>query len=340
MSLPKILAIVAVVLFSVIGIAAIFKAKSGTRQVGAVISQAPLEVELDDEIQAIVPALSFNPIASNAVNDESKVLVKEEYIPQKSLIDLPEGDRIEELFNKQTPLADIVETVVYKSHVAWQKGRPAWLSDYASHYNTSKHFIARSLNGKADYWKQEVKEGDRFNVFKKDKNIQFHLIVDSSRCKMWLYCLDLDKKQKILLKTYVVGLGRIDASKTSGLLTPLGTYSLGSKIAIYKPKMMGTHSGQKKEMITIFGSRWIPFEKEIGFCTQPAKGFGIHGTPWNRDADGLLDNSNSIGKYESDGCIRLKTSDIEEIFSIIITKSAMIEIVRDFSEANFAHVGF
>jgi len=339
MSLPKILAILTTILFCIIGIAALFKTQIGNHQTSVPISQEPLEVELDDEIQTIAPVHAYYPttIAPSevVVNQGKKEDVR--YVP----FDLPEGDRIEELFNIQEPQLDIVETIIYKSHVPWQKGRPAWLSDYASYYNTSKHFIARSLNKKPDYWKQEVKEGDRFNVFRKDRNIQFHLIVDSSRCKMWLYCLDLDKKQKILLKTYPVSLGRVDSSKTSGLLTPLGTYTLGSKIAIYKPKVMGTHLGQKKELITVFGTRWIPFEKEVGLCTQPAKGFGIHGTPWVQGSEGVLvDNSNSIGKYESDGCIRLKTNDIEEIFSIIITKSAMIEIVRDFSEATFSHIGF
>ena len=143
------------------------------------------------------------------------------------MIELPEADRIEELFNKDGPKLPIVETITYKSLVPWQKGRPAWLSDYAGHYETSRHFIARSLNGKPDYFKQELAEGARFNVLRKDKNFEFALIVDTSRCKMWFYYVDLDQKQKVLLKTYQVGLGRLDASKTSGLLTPLGKYTLG-----------------------------------------------------------------------------------------------------------------
>jgi hypothetical protein len=340
-TLPKLLGILAFILFSVICIAALFKSNSEDQHplVETTRLQLPLEVELEEDVHPVTPApIVPAPIINidKALHEKSDEVGTIKELPSLSVI-LPEADRIEELFNKQAPRLEIVETVTYKSHVPWQKGRPAWLSDYASHYNTSKHFIARSLNGKADYWKQEVKEGDRFNVFRNDKNFHFHLVVDSSRCKMWFYYLDLDQKQKILLKTYQVGLGRIDSSKTSGLLTPLGIYSLGRKIGIYKPKMNGTHLGKQKEMITVFGTRWIPFEKEIGVCTLPAKGFGVHGTPWTCHVEGKpSDNPASIGKYESDGCIRLKTDDMEEIFSIIITKPATIEIVRDFSEATFA----
>ncbi len=221
--------------------------------------------------------------------------------------------------------------------MAWQKGRPAWLSDYAAHYETSRHFIARSLNGKVDYNKQDLAEGDKFNVYRKDANITFNLIVDLNSCRLWLYCIDTDKQIRYLIKTYRVGVGRPDVARTSGLLTPLGTYGLGEKIAIYKPKMQGFHNGKKVEMLRIFGTRWIPFEKEVKGCTAPAKGLGIHGVPWSTTAKGeLVEDLDSIGKYESDGCIRLATKDIEEIFAIIITKPATIELVTEYNDPGSA----
>lgn len=346
MTMPKFLMIFAIVLFCIIGIIALFKGGSSDKPATTELasSQAPLEVELDGEIQEIAPALVLSEAAATATTTITATTPTQTAQSAKHATlktEIPHADRINELFNKQEPRLSIVETIAYKSHVPWQKGRPAWLSDYAAYYNTSRHFIARSLNGRPDYLKQELKEGDRFNVFRKDRNFRFHLIVDTSRCKMWFYCLDLDKKEKILLKTYNVGLGRIDSTKESGLLTPLGTYTLGPKIAIYKPKTIGTHQGKKIEMISVFGTRWIPFDKEIGFCTQSAKGFGIHGTPWSLKLEGqLTDSADGISKYESDGCIRLSTNDMEELFAIIITIPTAIEIVRDYSEANFAQVGF
>lgn len=327
MNLPKLLALVSLLLFGMIGMVAFFK-KGSTEPVISAPIQVPLEIELDQEIQTVIPAVT--PPA--AVSEDKGQIV--------ALADLPDGNRIEELFNKNGPKLPIVETVTYKSHVAWQKGRPAWLSDYASHYHTSRHFIARSLNGKPDYLKQELAEGDKFNVLRNDKNFEFYLVVDTSRCRMWFYYVDLDDKHKVLLKTYQVGLGRLDASKTSGLLTPLGKYTLGQRVATFKPKVMGMHLNKKVEMITVFGTRWIPFEKEIANCTQPAKGFGLHGTPWVPGPQGVLtDRSDSIGKYESDGCIRLPLPDIEELYAIIISRPTTIEIVRDFSESSLAAMG-
>ena len=40
-----------------------------------------------------------------------------------------------------------------------------------------------------------------------------------------------------------------------------------------------------------------------------------------------------IRKYERDECIRLTQSDIEELFSIVITKPTIVEIVIDFHDA-------
>jgi L,D-transpeptidase catalytic domain len=322
MSLPKFFALFSILLFGLIGLIALFK-EPVNDAVNLSLNQTPLEIELDSEIQAVAPALN-SPLIALA--------------DKQSTTHLPDAHQIESLFVKDESRSPFVETLIYKSHVPWQKGRPAWLSDYAAYYETSRHFIARSLNGKPDYFKQDIAEGDRFNVFRKDKKIAFHLVVDTSRCKMWFYCLDQDTKQIVLLKTYQVGLGRIDSSKTSGLLTPLGTYSLGDRIAIYKPKATAVHQGKKTEMLTVFGTRWIPFEKEVEACTAPARGFGIHGTPWRRQGEEISDNAVSIGHYESDGCIRLATADIEELFAIIITKPTTIEIVHDFGDSTVANI--
>ena len=62
-------------------------------------------------------------------------------------------------------------------------------------------------------------------------------------------------------------------------LTPVGMYELGSRVAVFRPRMMGMYKGKKIELMQVFGCHWIPFEKEIEGCSEPAKGFGIHGTP-------------------------------------------------------------
>lgn len=244
--------------------------------------------------------------------------------------EFPEVDRIEELFDLYADKIPIVETVSFTSRVPWLKGRPAWIADYASHYQTSRHFIARSLNRKPDYLTQRVSPGDQFNVFKKDKNIKFHLLVDLSHCRMWFYYIDVDTNEKVLLKTYRVGLGKANSCKASGYLTPVGKYELGDKIVSYKAGVTGFFQDEKVEMIRIFGTRWLPFDKEIEGCSEPAKGYGIHGSPWVEDQGGhLVEDRSKIGKYDSDGCIRLNAEDIEEIFAIVITKPTTVEIVKE-----------
>lgn len=247
---------------------------------------------------------------------------------------LPEANRVDELFNPYGLKLPIVETIQYSSRVPWLVGRSAWIADYSAHYDTSKHFIARSLSGgDPNYFRHEVNQGDRFNVLRKDKPFEFYLLVDLSRSKLWFYCLEKDRNVRTLIKTYQVGLGRLDKSSPSGSLTPMGRYSLGSRVAVYKPGMMGIFRRNNVEMMQIFGTRWIPFEKEMGAVSAPAKGYGIHGLPWDETASGLVENLSSLGGYESDGCIRLKKDDIEELFSIIITRPTTIEIVRDFEDA-------
>lgn len=326
-SLPKLLGGISVLLFGLIGIAALFKSTSEPQKEEAFVTiEMPLEVESDQEIE---------PAARRVPHEEVSAAVQsQDSLDATHSQNFPEANRIDELFNKEDPRFSFVETITYKSRVPWQKGRPAWMSDYAVHYKTSCHFIARSLNGKPDYLKQNVNEGDRFNVFRLDKKIEFYLVVDISRCKMWFYCIDQDSHHATLLRTYQVGLGRLDPSKASGLLTPLGKYSLGNKTAVYQAATLGYHNGQKVQMRSVFGTRWVPFDKEMEKCTLPAKGFGLHGVPWIVNANGSQEEDrSSIGKYKSDGCIRMETPDIEELYAVIITRPTTIELVRDFSEA-------
>ncbi|MCB1114232.1 MAG: L,D-transpeptidase [Chlamydiia bacterium] len=338
MSLPKLLGFTGLVVFSLIFGIAFFKGgKKGGEPTqplselkGEKTKKAPVEIALTAEVPTPVPTPTPLPVPSPAPKPDPVVVKKSE--PVKAL---PEADRIEDLFQKGKSPLKFVETITYKSRVPWLKGRPAWLSDYAAHYETSRHYIARSLNSKPDYFKQDIAEGDKINVLKKGVDLKFLLVVDTSLCKLWLYAIDDTHKETTLLKTYPVSLGRIDTSKPSGYLTPTGRYSLGSRIAIYKPKVMGYYKGKKIEMVKEFGSRWIPFDKEIAEASAPAKGYGIHGVPWVEKTKGTLtQDKSSLGKYESDGCIRLSTEDIEEIFAIIITKPSEIEIVSHFEDAS------
>lgn len=328
MSAAKYFFLGGVALFVTIGAIGYLKRSNKAPAPEMALQESPLEIAIPQ--QKIPLIAKTEPVAPAAVP------VK----PIASSENLPDADRIYQLFALDSSRLPIVETLSFTSRVPWLKGRPAWIADYATHYATSRHFIARSLNRATDYFTQKVSPGDRFNVFKKDKNINFHLLIDLSRCRLWFYYVDLDQNERVLLKTYRVGVGRVDSKRTSGFLTPLGKYSLGEKIAIYKPGTLGFFQDQKIEMIQVFGTRWIPFEKEIEGCTEAAKGFGIHGAPWifDKDKGQLVEDKSRIGQYESDGCIRLCSEDMEEIFSIVITKPTFVELVKDFHSAKLPGV--
>lgn len=312
MSLPRILLTGAGALFAIIGILAwVKKDKPETKEAVkvSVVRETPTIIETTPKIS-------------------------------QGVEDLPMVDRIFQLFATTGPKLPIVETVTYASSVSWLKGRPAWIADYATHYATSRHFIARSLNGKLDYFSQKVSEGKKFNVLSPSKRIHFYLLADLSRLKMAFYYLDLDTNERVLLKTYKIAAGRVDPSKPSGTLTPLGRYSLGDKVAIYQPGVVGHFQDKKLEMVQVFGTRWIPFDQPLDNATAPSKGYGIYGAPWMPLGENhqLIENRECIGKYDTDGGIRMLSEDVEELFAIILTKPTFIEIVQDFKNGKLPGV--
>ena len=340
MNFPRILLIGTVALFGVICTSALIKKlkKSPVKESIIVAEIEEAEIVLPEPFE-LVSALPKTPVVTvqreieETAGDSQEVVVETQD-------DFPQRDRIFELFTIGSRKLPIVETINYTSNVSWLKGRPAWLADYANYYNTSRHFIARSLNGKPDYFSQKVRPGNKFNVFRKDKNIQFHLLVDLSRNKMGFYYIDLDSNERVLLKTYRVALGRKDSLKKSGSLTPLGKFSLDSKVAIYKAGDKGYFQGEKVEMVQVFGSRWIPLGEELEGATDSCRGLGIHGMPWVKDEESgeYKENSETIGQYVSGGSIRLMQADVEEIVAITITRPTVIEIVPDFHQAELPGV--
>lgn len=316
MAIGRILLIGSTALFSIIAITAVIKkSRAHDKKVSGQIEKKPIP-----------------PVVM-----QQKIEIKKPYTKPLSLNgDLPCIDRIYQLFSKNlTSQFPIVETISYSSSVSWLAGRPAWLNDYADYYQTSSFFILRSLDVKEECSSQKrIVEGNRFNVFRRDKKVEFYLLVDISRCKMGLYYFDVGTNERVLLKTYSIGLGKLDPSKLSGSLTPLGKYLLGKRIATYQLESKGVYQNKTVEMITVFGTHWIPFEQEIERTSEPAKGYGLQGSPWIADSSGqLVEDLTCIGDYSSNGCIRLASKDIEELFSIVITKPTFIEIVKDFKEA-------
>ncbi len=99
-------------------------------------------------------------------------------------------------------------------------------------------------------------------------------------------------------KRYQVGTGRYDK-------TPVGTFVVTERIPEppwWREDGKTVPFGDKEN---ILGTRWMAI-KATG-VTKEIKGYGIHGT-WD---------TNSIGKAESAGCIRLRNEDVEELFELV-----------------------
>lgn len=99
-------------------------------------------------------------------------------------------------------------------------------------------------------------------------------------------------------KRYRVGTGRYDK-------TPVGTFAIIERIPEppwWRDDGRTVPFGDKEN---ILGTRWMAI-KATG-TTPEIKGYGIHGT-WD---------TNSIGKAESAGCIRLRNQDVEELFDLV-----------------------
>lgn len=362
MNLPKLFFSVSLLLFGSIGALAIIK-RSDRSSI-----QEKMEIEKPSKSErTYVDAALLQPQQKEAVISQSAKAIastisqfdEEGYDPRKEGCDTWSSTSVQDavviehdtpsnslktLFEKNSR-CPIVQTVRYTSRVSWKPKKSAWLVDYAHHYKTPLEFIYRSMNpttisqnGTIVYSEKpvQVSEGSEFNVFRSDVPFHFYLVISFASLKARLYYILPEEKKAVFLTSYPVCLGRKATEKKSGSLTPFGLYQLGTKVIAFQPNMKGPYKGKNVEMIQVFGSRWMPFEREVdpALCTEPAKGFGIHGTPMERTSDGtVIENNSSIGAFESDGCIRLSKNDVEELYSLVSIRRAYVEIVPDFAHS-------
>ena len=173
------------------------------------------------------------------------------------------------------------------------------LRKIALDHNTSSEAVQRSNGMKLTDF--NVWLGKTFNIYAGD----WQIIISKSRRKLYLF----DGKK--LFKVYNVGIGKQGR-------TPTGIFKTGGKRKNpdwYSPN--GKIPFGSKE--NVLGTRWIRLVPD-GKTSRPVSGLGIHGT-WNPD---------SIGKAESNGCLRLLNKDVEELFAILPDegKSVPVKIIK------------
>ena len=157
----------------------------------------------------------------------------------------------------------------------------------AKKFNINYAFIMR-INNKP---RTLIKIGERLKILKGELS----LLVDKS-----------DYTLTILLnghyiKQYPVGIGKSDK-------TPVGVFIVDNKLVHptwYAPDGVYPYGHPKN----VLGTRWIGFEDK-----NDLYGYGIHGTA----------NPDSIGKDMSNGCIRMKNENVEELFDFVKSKTRVV----------------
>ena len=157
----------------------------------------------------------------------------------------------------------------------------------ASKYNTNYEFIVR-INNKH---RTSIRVGERLKILKGDVTV----LVDKSDYTLTLL---LDGH---FIKQYPVGTGKSDK-------TPEGKFIIDNKLV--NPVWYSSDGiYQFGDPENVLGTRWIGFEDKKGL-----DGYGIHGTT----------DPNSIGKEMSNGCIRLRNEDVEDLFDYVKPKVTVV----------------
>lgn len=129
-------------------------------------------------------------------------------------------------------------------------------------------------------------------------NSKWDIKVKKKSCRLYLY------NKGELFKVYPVTVGRNGK-------TPSGTFEIASKV--YEPDW--TREGKIIPYGTPenpLGTRWMNL-RPIGETDPKLSGYGLHGS-WRPER---------IGRAESNGCVRMKNADVEEIFEIVPYKTPL-----------------
>jgi len=139
-----------------------------------------------------------------------------------------------------------------------------------------------------------IKEGDSFRILRGTFSIE----VSKTRRDL---VLSLNNR---FFKRYAVGTGKYGK-------TPVGTFVVSDKQknpVWWRPDGRQIPYGDPEN---ILGSRWMAIRATGD--TPDVRSYGIHGTT----------DEASIGKAESAGCVRMRNRDVEELFMLVPTKTAV-----------------
>ncbi len=158
----------------------------------------------------------------------------------------------------------------------------------AKKFHTTVDFIKKRNHLTSDV----IRPGQRLSIYAG----KFSVVVDKSQNVLMLYA------NNELVKIYKVSTGKNNA-------TPVGEFKIVTKLK--NPTFF--HNGKAippGDPKNILGTRWMGFDYGNG-------SYGIHGTT----------SPETIGTYETNGCIRMKNSDVEELY-MLLPKGTVVKVVE------------
>ncbi len=180
----------------------------------------------------------------------------------------------------------LLSSIITNDSFVYEIQKGDTLTRIAKKFNTTQDLIIKA-NGLKD---NLLQAGKRLKITK----VRFSMVVDKSQNILTL------KADKEIFKTYRVSTGKNNC-------TPVGNYTITNKIVDppwYPPAGGMIPASDPKNVL---GSRWLGLSKP---------GYGIHGTT----------QPELIGKSVTEGCIRLKNPDVEELYTIV-PEGAVVVIV-------------
>ncbi|MFA6142925.1 MAG: L,D-transpeptidase family protein [Candidatus Omnitrophota bacterium] len=241
--------------------------------------QSPQPVNQTGKGNVITAQAEGQLIAVAQDADEKGDLLKAKEAYQKLIEKFPASDKISKA---QETLENLNIRILFSSimtgdSVSYTIEKGDNLIKIAKKFNTTPDLIAKVNNVKDT----ALRIGKKLKISK----AKFSIVVDKSQNILTL------KSGQDVLKTY-----RVSTGKNS--CTPVGAFKIVTKIINppwYPPTGGVIQAGDPKNVL---GSRWLGLSKQS---------YGIHGTI----------QPESIGQSVTEGCVRMKNADVEELYCIV-----------------------
>lgn len=272
-------------------------------------SGAPIQPEPEPEITAETAEsrAKFNQILNEATShiQAGRIIAARDILNEALKLEMLAADRNE---LKHKVLAKLSDKWLFSSKIypgddltgAYKVQSGDFLSVIAQKYNVPHELLMR-INGIKRA--ENLRAGATIKVI----NGPFNARIDSSTLTMDVYL------QNTYVKSYPVGLG------APANPTPTGLWRVAGGGKHRYPSWTDPKTGQvlKPDHPDYpLGPRWIAIEG-LDENTKGKEKFGIHGT----------NDPQSIGKFMSDGCVRMLNEDVKEFYDLVVPRETRIQIM-------------